>query len=144
MVFGSLAEGFGLPLVEAAAAGAASLLVSDIEVFRWICGDEARYVDPASVAEITPGLRTEIAGRRAARLDLTRFDWDVSAQVIATACENVARETPSTKETQMKLAVVLASAGRADLLAEASRTPRPAGRPVRGGGFGSRPGRPPG
>ncbi len=90
VVFGSLAEGFGLPLVEAAAAGATSLLVSDIEVFRWICGDQARYVDPESVEAIAAGLRTEIADPRDARLDLGRFDWDVSARVIATACERVA------------------------------------------------------
>ena len=41
VLLASLAEGFGLPLVEAAAAGAPRLVVSDIPVFRWICGQQA-------------------------------------------------------------------------------------------------------
>ena len=91
VVFVSRAEGFGLPIVEAAAAGAASLLLSDIDVFRWICGDHARYVDPASVESIRDGLRAEVEAPGQQKLDLDRFDWDASAAVIADACVRAAR-----------------------------------------------------
>jgi glycosyltransferase involved in cell wall biosynthesis len=86
VVFVSLAEGFGLPLVEAAAAGARSLLVSDIEVFRWICGEHARYVDPLSVDSVRDGLRAEIDHPQHQEIDCERFSWDASAAVIRDVC----------------------------------------------------------
>ena len=86
VVFPTKAEGFGLPLVEAAAAGTRGLVISDIPVFRWICGDGARYVDPASAASIAEGLRDAIAGRvPGIRLERD-FDWDASADTVAEAC----------------------------------------------------------
>lgn len=90
VVFVSFAEGFGLPLVEAAAAGAGSLVISDIAVFRWVCGDAAHYVDPGSVPAITAGLRAAIAAPVAPGIDLTRFDWDDSARRVHELCETVA------------------------------------------------------
>lgn len=90
VVFVSLAEGFGLPLVEAAAAGAPSLLISDIEVFRWICGDGARYVDPMSSTAIAAGLREELVEQSQADIDLSRFDWDRSAAAVESVCLAVA------------------------------------------------------
>ena len=90
VVFVSKAEGFGLPIVEAAAAGARSLLLSDIEVFRWICGPNARYVDPSSTTDIRDGLRAEIDEPQRQELDLERFDWDASASVISDACARAA------------------------------------------------------
>ncbi|MGI3785610.1 MAG: glycosyltransferase family 4 protein, partial [Janthinobacterium lividum] len=80
VVFVSLAEGFGLPLVEAAAAGAGSLVISDIEVFRWVCGPAAHYVDPTSVESITGGLRRSMDVELPPGIDLDRFDWDDSAR----------------------------------------------------------------
>lgn len=86
VVFVSLAEGFGLPLVEAAAAGAGSLLISDIDVFRWVCGEHARYVDPLSTNSIAAGLRAEIDSPLQQEIDLERFSWDASAAVINDVC----------------------------------------------------------
>ncbi|MFT3860520.1 glycosyltransferase family 4 protein [Micropruina sp.] len=87
VVFPSLAEGFGLPLVEAAAAGAQVLVVSDIPVFRWICGEDAVYVDAGSPKSIAQGLSLAILD------DLTRpsistdrFNWEASAAVVADFC----------------------------------------------------------
>lgn len=45
MVFPSLYEGFGLPPLEALAAGT-TILVSDIPVMREVCGEDAVYFDP--------------------------------------------------------------------------------------------------
>ncbi len=90
VVFPTLAEGFGLPLVEAAAAGTRGLVVSDIPVFRWICGDGARYVDPGSIASIAAGLRAALAGEVPPIRVERRFDWDVSADAIASLCARVA------------------------------------------------------
>ncbi len=53
----SLDEGFGLPPVEARLLGA-SVLVSDIPVFRETLGDEATYVDPTSPEAIGEAMRT--------------------------------------------------------------------------------------
>lgn len=89
LVFVSQAEGFGLPLVEAAAAGAPGVVVSDIPVFRWICGDGAIYVDPSSTGSITAGLRCGMAEPRPLEIDLERFSWDVSAEAIGGACNRV-------------------------------------------------------
>lgn len=90
VVFVSLAEGFGLPLVEAAAAGTQSLLISDIEVFRWICGDQAQYVDPTSSVDIARGLREEIASPSRHQIDLDRFQWERSAATVSTVCLKIA------------------------------------------------------
>lgn len=86
VVFVSQAEGFGLPIVEAAAAGARNLLLSDIEVFRWICGDDARYVDPSAVDSIREGFRAEIEAPLDRAPNVERFSWDASASVIRQAC----------------------------------------------------------
>jgi glycosyltransferase involved in cell wall biosynthesis len=89
VVFVSLAEGFGLPLVEAAAAGAGSLVISDIEVFRWVCGDGAYYVDPTSAESITAGLRSSIDAELRPGIDLGRFVWDESARRVGELCDSV-------------------------------------------------------
>jgi len=91
----SLAEGFGLPLVEAAAAGAGNLLVSDIPVFRWICGDAAHYIDPYSIESMTDGLRLAVHQGARGRIDLTRFDWDTSAQTVRELCVAVSGASQS-------------------------------------------------
>lgn len=91
VVLVSLAEGFGLPLVEAAAAGTRSLLVSDLPVFRWICAGAARYVDPLSPDDIAAGLRLEVANPQEEEVNLERFDWDASAAVVRNVCGRVHR-----------------------------------------------------
>jgi glycosyltransferase involved in cell wall biosynthesis len=91
VVFVSRAEGFGLPLVEAAAAGARRFVVSDISVFRWICGDGASYVDPASASSIAAGLRASLRRSTEQEIDLDRFSWDASARIIGDVCGEVAR-----------------------------------------------------
>lgn len=89
VVFVSLAEGFGLPLVEAAAAGSRGLLASDIPVFRWIGGDTVRYVDPLSVDDVAAALRGEIDDPQKLEPNVERFSWDRTARVVDDSCERV-------------------------------------------------------
>ncbi|WP_295695554.1 glycosyltransferase family 1 protein [Lapillicoccus sp.] len=86
VVLVSLAEGFGLPLVEAAASGTGQLVLSDIPVFRWIAGDEAHFVDPLDVTSICDGLRQALQTSRPHDIDLARFDWDASALAVRDLC----------------------------------------------------------
>ena len=55
-VFPSFAEGFGLPPLEAMAAGV-PVVCSDIPVFREVYGDAVRYVDPNRAESIAEGVR---------------------------------------------------------------------------------------
>lgn len=55
-VFPSFAEGFGLPPLEAMAAGV-PVVCSDIPVFREVYGDAVSYVDPARPESIAEGVR---------------------------------------------------------------------------------------
>jgi len=138
VVLVSLAEGFGLPLVEAAACGTPHVVVSDISVFRWVCGDAAHYVDPYEVDSIADGLREVLHQPRRQAIDLNRFDWDASARSIQQVCLQtsegrrpvrasssqpaVTTSDPTRPDSTARLAVVLASAGRPTLLAAALRT----------------------
>jgi glycosyltransferase involved in cell wall biosynthesis len=80
-VFPSFHEGFGLPLLEAMACGAA-VLASDTEIFREVCGAAALFFDPhdpdaiaESIMALTEGVRrAELAeeGRERAQ----QFSWD--------------------------------------------------------------------
>lgn len=87
--FPSRYEGFGLPLLEAAAAGV-PLLASDIAVLREVCGDAALYAaadDPAAwaarIAELAgnESRRRELGARARARA--AEFSWAASAEAHA-------------------------------------------------------------
>lgn len=84
----SLDEGFGLPAVEAVVSGA-RLALSDIAVFRWICGDDAEYFTPTSVESIRAALDNVLTtppdpGRthRLVTSVRARFSWPGSAEQI--------------------------------------------------------------
>jgi glycosyltransferase involved in cell wall biosynthesis len=88
VVVPSLDEGFGLPVVEALAAGAA-LVASDIPVFRWVAGSRARYFDPLSEESITAALAEvvacppSLADREAGRDEVRRrFTWEQTAATL--------------------------------------------------------------
>ncbi len=66
----SLGEGYGLPVVEAMAAGAA-VITSNISSLPEVGGDAADYVDPHDVASITAGLR-RVLGDEPNREELSR------------------------------------------------------------------------
>jgi len=88
LVFPSLYEGFGLPLLEAMAFGT-PVVTSNRGVCREVAGDGGILVNPESVEDIAaailrmaeePALRERLAAR--ARLIAQRYDWDTSARAM--------------------------------------------------------------
>jgi glycosyltransferase involved in cell wall biosynthesis len=85
----SLNEGFGLPIIEGMACEAA-VLTSDIPVLREVAGNAALYVDPTDDDQIAEALRhlctqdaLRSALRRAGRSQAQHFSWDATAAQIA-------------------------------------------------------------
>jgi alpha-1,3-rhamnosyl/mannosyltransferase len=87
----SLGEGFGLPVLEAMAAGAA-VLTSNVSSLPEVGGDAVEYVDPLRVAEISTTLGSLLGDRqrraelsRRAQTRAARFTWsDFAEQVLRT------------------------------------------------------------
>jgi glycosyltransferase involved in cell wall biosynthesis len=93
VAYPSLEEGFGLPVLEAMAAGA-PVLTSDRSSMPEVGGDAAYYVDPTSVESIRDGLAALLAdpGRRvemavAGRERAARFSWTATARISLDALE---------------------------------------------------------
>jgi glycosyltransferase involved in cell wall biosynthesis len=87
-VLPSLAEGFGLPAVEAAACGA-PVVVSDIPAHRETLGDEAIFFPPRDTSLLAERLcqllgsemlRRSLAER--GRQRVARYTWDASAEAL--------------------------------------------------------------
>ena len=89
----SLAEGFGLPLVEAMFSGL-PILAADIPPFREVAGAAARFVDPLDEGSIASGLRMLLSSPgemlEMGRTGLGRrqlFSWDRAAGDIVSELE---------------------------------------------------------
>lgn len=86
-IYPSLAEGFGIPLLEALACGCPSV-VSDLPVFHEVAGDAALYFDPEDPTSIRSALRQSLSeGRPSPRTaaGLVRaqaYSWDATARAI--------------------------------------------------------------
>jgi glycosyltransferase involved in cell wall biosynthesis len=86
LVFVSIYEGFGLPLLEAMACGA-PVLASNVSSIPWVAGDAALLVDPLDPAAIAGGLEL-LASEDTTRSGLVRkglarsslFTWDKAAE----------------------------------------------------------------
>jgi glycosyltransferase involved in cell wall biosynthesis len=86
LVYPSLGEGFGLPLVEAMACGC-PVLTSNVSSMPEVAGDAALLVDPRDVTAVSgalerlldaPALRADLVARGRARAAL--FTWDEAAR----------------------------------------------------------------
>jgi glycosyltransferase involved in cell wall biosynthesis len=92
----SLGEGFGLPVLEAMAAGAA-VLTSNLSSLPEVGGDAVEYADPTDIASIAAGLRRLLADapRRAelgqlAQARAQEFTWERFAAGALATLEEVA------------------------------------------------------
>jgi glycosyltransferase involved in cell wall biosynthesis len=99
----SLAEGFGLPVLEAMAAGAA-VLTSDRSSLPEVGGDAVAYADPTDTAALAAGLeellrdparRAELGERARARA--ATFSWEHTAQIALDALERIAPERQASR-----------------------------------------------
>jgi glycosyltransferase involved in cell wall biosynthesis len=97
----SLHEGFGLPALEAMAAGT-PVLAGRAGALPEVCGDAAEYCDPRSVEDIArgllslasdPPLRARLAA--AGRLRASIFTWDRCAETTAKALEAALQALPA-------------------------------------------------
>lgn len=91
VVSASLDEGFGLPLVEAAARRC-PILVSDIPVYRWVCQSSAQYFDATDDNGLRDLMVAASAGGVVESAPIAdRFSWYESVQSIYAAAGNLAR-----------------------------------------------------
>lgn len=87
----SLAEGFGLPVIDAMKRGT-PVLVADIGALREVGGDAARYASPTDPAAMAAGIEALLADpaerdrlRQAGLARSVQFTWDRSAELTADA-----------------------------------------------------------
>jgi glycosyltransferase involved in cell wall biosynthesis len=93
VVYPSVYEGFGLPVLEAMACGAA-VVTSAGGATAEVAGDAAVLVDPLDVGAIATGIETAIASREALRprgIERARgFSWDEAARLTQAVYEDAA------------------------------------------------------
>jgi glycosyltransferase involved in cell wall biosynthesis len=77
--FPTLAEGFGLPVIEAMDRGV-PVACSDIDVLREVGGDVPRYFDPHDPAAAAAAIEAAITEPQDGRAQAARFTWEACAQ----------------------------------------------------------------
>ncbi len=92
-VWPSLAEGFGLPPIEAMACGA-KVAALDIDVTREVCGDRALYHsnDPVDAAACYAKLRDTPWSRERQREWALRYSWEANARKVVGVYEKALAE----------------------------------------------------
>jgi glycosyltransferase involved in cell wall biosynthesis len=93
-VSASIDEGFGIPLIEAMACGAA-VVCSDIPVFREVAGEAAEFFAPSNakaLAEAVNRLTSErLSALRHKGLQRSKqYNWDASARVLSNLIDEMA------------------------------------------------------
>jgi glycosyltransferase involved in cell wall biosynthesis len=90
LIFPSLMEGFGLPILEAFAANC-PVICSDIPVFHEICGDAALYFNPTSATMLADTMKENIKQRFTENIATQRakFNWQKCAAETLCVYKNV-------------------------------------------------------
>jgi glycosyltransferase involved in cell wall biosynthesis len=91
-------EGFGLPLLEAQAAGC-PVVASDIPVFREVAGEAAVYFDPRLGERLATAVAEAVEPSRrrllllAGQENVRRFRWADTAERMAAVYDEAAKQT---------------------------------------------------
>jgi glycosyltransferase involved in cell wall biosynthesis len=94
LVSASLDEGFGIPVIEAMGRGCPAV-ISDIEIFREIGGQAARFFEPTSpeqFASAVLSLESKQAWRKTSQQSLEhakKFNWEASADELIVAISSL-------------------------------------------------------
>lgn len=99
LVYPSLYEGFGLPVLEGMAAGI-PVITSNISSMPEIAGDAALFIDPLSTERIADAIRSVLSNttlaqhmRDAGKLRAAKFSWKETARLTYAAYRTTAHET---------------------------------------------------
>jgi len=105
LVLPSFAEGFGLPVIEAQAAGT-PVACSDIPALRESAGDLAVFFDPSDISSIADALNSLLGDEEKRRLlgkrgkeRAAQFTWRAVAERTAALYEDVLSSSPSKEKT---------------------------------------------
>ncbi|WP_165731739.1 glycosyltransferase family 1 protein [Polaribacter sp. 20A6] len=82
-VYPSLYEGFGIPIIEAMSCGL-PVCVSNIDVFKEICGNNAEYFDPKNTDDIKEKIMLSLEKPKQEFKQLEAYSWSKSASLIET------------------------------------------------------------
>jgi glycosyltransferase involved in cell wall biosynthesis len=127
LVFFSLFEGFGIPLLEAFAAGT-PVVCSNTTSLPEVGGDAVLTCDPTDVEAMSklmvriinePNLRHELV--RGGKQRLKAYSWDESADNLAAACERVRRQSGSASSPEPVAGTDLAFETKQNVLPDESR-----------------------
>lgn len=80
-VFPSLYEGFGIPIIEAMSCGV-PVCVSNIKIFKEVCGSNATYFDPKNIEDIRAKIILSIVKPNLMFEDLNKYSWQYSSSVV--------------------------------------------------------------
>lgn len=101
LVYISLHEGFGMPIIEAFAAET-PVITSNNGALAEISGEGALLVNPSDINDIARGMNEIYANTSLRRIlieagknELTRFNWDNSAQICSKIISQIVKEVPN-------------------------------------------------
>lgn len=80
-VYSSLYEGFGIPIIEAMSCDI-PVCVSNINVFKEVCGENATYFDPYNIDDIKNKILTSLKKPKKTMNGFEKYSWKNSAQMI--------------------------------------------------------------